>query len=80
MLSMTYEEDIKSKIFEIRGQQIMLDKDLAILYECVNGTKTINQAVARNIGRFPEDFYFQLTEEEHSEYYTKNQNQIRKKL
>ena len=42
----------------------MLDSDLAILYECANGTKTINQAVKRNINRFPNDFYFQLETEE----------------
>lgn len=42
----------------------MLDSDLAKLYECVNGTKDINKAVKRNIDRFPNDFYFQLTNEE----------------
>lgn len=42
----------------------MLDKDLAKLYQCTNGTKDINKAVKRNINRFPPDFYFQLTEEE----------------
>lgn len=42
----------------------MIDSDLARLYECVNGTKTINQAVNRDLDRFPNDFYFQLTEEE----------------
>ncbi len=42
----------------------MLDSDLAKLYKCVNGTKTINQSVKRNIDRFPKDFYFQLTNEE----------------
>ena len=42
----------------------MLDSDLARLYECTNGTKTINLAVKRNINRFPNDFYFQLTKEE----------------
>lgn len=42
----------------------MIDSDLARLYECVNGTKTINQAVNRHLDRFPNDFYFQLTEEE----------------
>ena len=42
----------------------MLDFDLARLYHCVNGTKTINQAVKRNIERFPIDFYFKLTEVE----------------
>ena len=44
----------------------MLDSDLAILYECVNGTKTVNQAVNRHLDRFPDDFYFQLTEEEYN--------------
>ena len=43
----------------------MLDSDLAKLYECANGTKTINQAVKRNIEKFPKDFYFQLTNEEY---------------
>ena len=43
----------------------MLDSDLAELYECKNGTKTINQAVKRHINRFPERFMFQLTEEEY---------------
>lgn len=44
---------------------LMLDSDLARLYECVNGTKTINQAVNRHLDRFPNDFYFQWTEEEY---------------
>ena len=51
-------------IYEIRGKQVMLDSDLAKLYECANGTKTINLAVKRHINRFPERFMFQLTEEE----------------
>ena len=42
----------------------MLDSDLARLYGCVNGTKTINQAVKRNVDKFPDDFYFQLTKNE----------------
>ena len=58
------EEQIKNLIYEIRGKQVMLDSDLARLYKCKNGTKVINQAVNRNIERFPNDFYFQLTEEE----------------
>ena len=60
------QEDIKveNMIYEIRGKQVMLDSDLAKLYECVNGTKTINLAVKRHIRRFPERFMFQLTEEE----------------
>lgn len=55
---------IENLIYEVRGTQVMLDSDLAKLYGCVNGTKTINQAVKRNVERFPEDFYFQLTKEE----------------
>jgi len=55
---------IEDMIYEIRGVQVMLDKDLAKLYQCTNGTKDINKAVKRNINRFPPDFYFQLTEEE----------------
>ena len=58
---------IENMIYEIRGKQVMLDSDLAKLYECVNGTKTINQAVSRHKNRFPERFMFQITKEE---YYT----------
>ena len=55
---------IENLIYEIRGKQIMLDSDLAMLYGCKNGTKDINKAVKRNIERFPGDFYFQLTDQE----------------
>ena len=55
---------IEDMIYEIRGVQVMLDADLAKLYQCTNGTKDINKAVKRNINRFPLDFYFQLTKEE----------------
>ena len=55
---------IENMIYKIRGKQVMLDSDLAKLYQCKNGTKDINKAVKRNIERFPEDFYFQLTKEE----------------
>lgn len=58
------QEKIENLIYEIRGKQVMLDSDLARLYECANGTKDINKAVKRNINRFPDDFYFQLTDEE----------------
>ena len=51
-------------IYEIRGVQVMLDSDLARIYECKNGTKTINLAVKRNKNRFPEKFMFKLTEDE----------------
>lgn len=57
---------IENLIYEVRERQVMLDSDLARLYECVNGAKTINQAVNRHLDRFPDDFYFQLTEEEYS--------------
>jgi phage regulator Rha-like protein len=54
--------DIKSMIYTIRGQQVMLDSDLALLYGYE--VKTLNQQVKRNIRRFPEDFMFQLTKDE----------------
>jgi hypothetical protein len=53
---------IKNSIHEIRGKNVMLDMDLAKLYEVE--TKALKQAVRRNIDRFPEDFMFQLTKEE----------------
>lgn len=58
-------ENIENLIYEMRGKQVMLDSDLAKLYECKNGTKVINQAVKRNITKFPERYCFQLTETEY---------------
>ena len=55
-------ERIESKIFLIRGKKVIMDKDLAILYEVA--TRQLNQAVKRNISRFPEDFMFQLNKRE----------------
>lgn len=55
-------EEVKNLIYEIRGQKVMLDSDLADLYEIE--TKKLNQAVKRNIERFPSDFMFQLSEQE----------------
>ena len=55
-------ERIRSKIYEIRGKKVMLDRDLAELYHVE--TKVLNQAVKRNIERFPADFMFQLSKEE----------------
>ena len=55
-------EEIKYLIYTIRGKQVILDSDVAMLYHYE--TKKINQAVKRNIERFPERFCFQLTEEE----------------
>ncbi len=57
--------NIKDLIYEVREKQVMLDSDLAILYGCKNGTKTINLAVKRNMERFPSNFYFQLTHDEY---------------
>ena len=56
---------IENLIYEIRGKQVMLDSDLAALYGCRNGTKSINLAVKRHINRFPERFCFKLTDEEY---------------
>ena len=53
---------IQNLIYVIRGHRVMLDSDLAMLYEVE--TKNLNRAVKRNIERFPENFMFQLTEEE----------------
>ena len=58
-------EEIEDMIYEIRGKQVMLDSGLARLYECSNGTKTINQAVKRHINKFPERYMFQLDKEEY---------------
>lgn len=55
-------EEIRKLIYSIRGKQVMLDSDLAILYRVE--TKNLNKAVKRNIGRFPVSFCFQLTESE----------------
>ena len=57
---------IEDLIYEVRGKQVMLDSDLAVLYGYKNGTKEINQAVKNNMDRFPERFCFKLTEEEYS--------------
>ncbi|MBQ6285914.1 MAG: ORF6N domain-containing protein, partial [Bacilli bacterium] len=56
--------EIKNKIYEIRGQQVMLDSDLAKLYQVE--TKVFLQAVKRNIKRFPDNFMFQLTNVEYN--------------
>ena len=53
---------IQSMIYEVRGQKVMLDFDLATLYQVE--TRVLNQSVKRNINRFPADFMFQLTPDE----------------
>jgi len=55
-------ERIENRIYLIRGQKVMLDRDLAELYDI--GTRDLNKAVTRNLDRFPEDFMFQLNKEE----------------
>ena len=54
--------DIQARIYPVRGVQVMLDRDLAVFYKVE--TAQLNRQVKRNIGRFPEDFMFQLTKEE----------------
>ena len=70
--------DIESKILVIRGQQVMIDRDLAELYGVE--TKVLNQAVKRNIERFPEDFCFQLNKAEfeiwRSQFVTSNSDKM----
>lgn len=60
--------DIEQRIFVIRGQRVMIDRDLAQLYEVK--TMVLNQAVKRNIERFPDDFMFRLTKDELNELIT----------
>jgi hypothetical protein len=65
-------EQIENKIYSICGQRIMLDADLAEVYEVE--TRILNQAVKRNLHRFPEDFMFQLAEDEVEEL--RNSSQV----
>ena len=66
---------VEDMIYEIRGKQVMLDSDLAKLYQCKNGTKEINQAVKNNIEKFPERFSWKLTSEESKKFLVKNFDQ-----
>lgn len=66
--SLIPQERIERKILFIRGQRVMLDADLAVLFGM--STKALKQAVKRNLERFPSDFMFELTEEEKSEVVT----------
>ena len=72
-------DQIEPLIHEVRGQKIMLDSDLAALYGVP--TKALNQAVRRNVDRFPEDFLFQLTSDEvegmRSQFVTASKRNIR---
>ena len=72
----TAQFDIKRMIYVVRNQQVMIDSDLAMLYQVE--TKVFNQAVKRNIARFPDNFRFQLTKDEYavlrSQVVTLNEN------
>ena len=70
MNDITTKDNIKSKIYTIRNLKVMLDSDLAKLYEVE--TRNLNKAVKRNIGRFPKDFMFQLTNKEFSDLLFQN--------
>ncbi len=78
MYELKEELNIEDMIYEIRGKQVMLDSDLAKLYECKNGTKEINQAVKNNPDKFPNDFYFRLSEVELKYLRSKNLTANRK--
>ena len=75
---LVHEEKIIKKIYLIRGRKVMLDRDLAALYKVQ--TKVLNQAVKRNMKRFPKEFMFQLTKKElenwRSQYVTSNQEKM----
>ncbi|MCD6367343.1 MAG: ORF6N domain-containing protein [Bacteroidales bacterium] len=68
MSKLLKQQEIQNRIYFIRDKQVMLDRDLAILYEVE--TKVLNQAVKRNMERFPDDFRFQLTDSEKIELVT----------
>lgn len=70
-LAQNSSENIKNLIYTIRGKQVMLDSDVAMLYQCE--TRIINQAVKRNINRFPDKFCFRLT---NVEYKLLEQNKV----
>lgn len=71
---MELQQPIQSKIYEIRGQRVMLDFDLAELYQVE--TRALKQAVRRNIERFPDDFMFEITEPEYNYLKTSLTSQI----
>jgi phage regulator Rha-like protein len=64
-MNMKIIKGIQNRIYEIRGEKVMMDRDLAALYEV--DVKVLNQAVKRNSKRFPKDFMFQITKEEFEE-------------
>lgn len=64
MNDLVKENDIEMMIYEIGGEKVMLDSDLAKLYQCKNGTKEINQAVRNNLDKFPERYSWKLTDDD----------------
>ncbi|MDD5252187.1 MAG: ORF6N domain-containing protein [Patescibacteria group bacterium] len=76
--SLVPSEVIESRIYLIRGRKVMIDRDLAALYGVL--TKALNQAVRRNLSRFPEDFMFQLSTDEtknwKSQFVTSNSDRM----
>ena len=72
------DERILNKIYQIRGQKVMLDRDLAYLYDVE--TKVLKQQVRRNLDRFPDDFMFELTDSEftnlRSQFVTSNSDNM----
>ena len=78
MNELIVQSEISSCIFTLRGKEVMLDRDMAALYKVE--TKVLNQAVKRNIKRFPSDFMFQLSEDEfknwRSQFVTSNSDKM----
>ena len=75
MYELKEELNIENMIYEIRGKQVMLDSDLAKLYQCKNGTKEINQAVKNNPDKFPERFSWKLNTSDSYEFLVKKFDQ-----
>ncbi len=71
MNELVKEKKIENMIYEVRGKRVMLDSDLAKLYECKNGTKEINQSVKNNPDKFPERYCFRLSEKEFKDLWSK---------
>ncbi len=81
-MSLVLSDEVESRIFNIRGLQVMLDSDIAVAYNVE--VKKLNEQVKKNIGRFPEDFRFQLTESEYRDLNLNSQiaaqNEVKKYL
>ncbi len=60
-------QEIEDKIYSIRGKYVMLDSDLAKIYNYTNGTKDLNKLVKRHIDKFSSEIYFQISLEEYNE-------------